>query len=60
MIDSYTKTPRPLRHVDVEYFIDKTKCANCNDKPCLDSCPIDAIYVDNEEGLIKIKSTCFG
>lgn len=60
MIDSYTKTPRPLRHVDVEHLIDQTKCANCKDKPCLESCPIDAIYLDNEEGLIKIKKTCFG
>ena len=43
MIDSYTKTPRPLRRVDVDYVIDQTKCANCKDKPCLNSCPIDAI-----------------
>ena len=39
MIDSYTKTPRPLRRVDVDYVIDQTKCANCKDKPCLNSCP---------------------
>ena len=60
MIDSYTKTPRPLRYVDVDYLIDQTKCANCKDKPCLNSCPIDAIYTDEDEGLIKIKNTCFG
>ena len=24
MIDSYTKTPRPLRHVDVDYLVDQT------------------------------------
>ena len=60
MIDSYTKTPRPLRHVDVDYLIDQTRCADCKDKPCLDSCPIDAIYRDEDDGLIKIKNTCFG
>ena len=60
MIDSYTKTPRPLRYVDVDYLIDQTKCANCKDKPCLNSCPIDAIYTDEDDGLIKIKNTCFG
>ena len=46
MIDSYTKTPRPLRDVDVESSINQSKCANCTDKPCLESCPIEAIYVD--------------
>ncbi len=60
MIDSYTKTPRPLRHVDVDYLVNQTKCVNCEDKPCLDSCPIDAIYLDENDGTVKIKSTCFG
>ena len=60
MIDSFTKTPRPLRHVDVDYVIDQTKCAKCPDKPCLESCPIDAVYLDNSDNLIKLKSTCFG
>ncbi len=60
MIDSYTKTPRPLRHVDVDYVVDQTKCAECKDKPCLESCPIDAIYIDETDGLIKLKTTCFG
>ena len=60
MIDSYTKTPRPLRHVDVDYLINQTKCEKCEDKPCLTSCPIDAIYMDDVDGLVKIKNTCFG
>ena len=60
MIDSFTKTPRPLRHVDVDFVIDQTQCAKCSDKPCLDSCPIDAVYMDESDGLIKLKSTCFG
>ena len=60
MIDSYTKTPRPLRHVDVDYVINHTKCEQCKDKPCLSSCPIDAIFMDEDDGLVKIKNTCFG
>ena len=60
MIDSYTKTPRPLRHVDVDYLINHTKCENCTDKPCISLCPIDAIYIDDVDGLVKIKNTCFG
>ena len=60
MIDSYTKTPRPLRRVDVDYLINQTKCENCAEKPCLSSCPIDAIYMDDVDGLVKIKNTCFG
>ena len=60
MIDSYTKTPRPLRHVDVDSLIDTTKCEKCMDKPCLKSCPIDAIYLDDVDNIIKIRNTCFG
>ena len=60
MIDSFTKTPRPLRHVDVDYVVDHTKCADCKDKPCLESCPINAIYLDKSDNLIKLKTTCFG
>ncbi len=29
-------------------------------KPCLESCPIEAIYVDPNDGFTKIKSTSFG
>lgn len=60
MIDSYTKTPRPLRDVEVESSINQTKCTNCIDKPCIESCPIDAIHVDSSDDFVKIKSTCFG
>ena len=56
MIDSFTKTPRPLRHVDVDYVVDHTRCAECEDKPCLESCPIDAIYLDKSDNLIKLKA----
>lgn len=60
MIDSYTKTPRPIRDVDIEYSIDQSKCDKCKDKPCLDSCPIEAILLDSVDGHTKINSTCFG
>lgn len=60
MIDSYSKTPRPLREVDVDYSIDQSKCKACKDKPCLESCPIEAIYIDSEDNSVKIDNTCFG
>lgn len=60
MIDAYSKTPRPLREVDIEYSIDQSKCEQCEDKPCLNACEIDAIFIDPEDGITKIKSTCFG
>lgn len=60
MIDSYTKTPRPIRDVDIEYSIDQSKCDICEDKPCLASCPIEAILIDPVDGHTKINSTCFG
>ncbi len=60
MIDSYTKCPRPLRDFHIEYSIDYKKCQNCKDTPCLQSCPIDAINIDNEDGFIKLSRACFG
>lgn len=60
MIDSYTKTPRPIRDVDIEYSIDQSKCDVCEDKPCLESCPIEAILIDPVDNHTKINSTCFG
>ena len=60
MIDSYTKTPRPIRDVDIEYSIDQSKCDICETKPCLAACPIEAILIDPVDGHTKINSTCFG
>ena len=60
MIDSYTKTPRPIRDVEIEYSIDQSKCEICKDKPCLAACPIEAINIDPIDGQTKINSTCFG
>lgn len=59
MIDDYTKCARPLRDVDVEYTINQSKCDKCKDKPCLEACPIDAIFLDDENHT-KINPTCFG
>ena len=55
MIDSYTKTPRPLRYVDVDYLVDQTKCATCSDTPCLQSCNIEEIYIAEDEAVITLK-----
>ena len=48
--------PRPLRDVHIEYEIDNEKCINCVDKPCLNVCPIDAVYQD-ENTFVKMFQT---
>jgi len=60
MMESLTKTPRPLRDFSVDWDIDYSKCMYCEDKPCLKVCPIDAVYVDNKDKNIKLADTCFG
>ena len=57
MPDSLTKTPRPFRDFSVKWDIDDEKCLKCSDKPCLKSCPIDAIKYDDG---IFLTSDCFG
>ena len=52
--------PRPLRDVHIEYEIDNEKCINCIDKPCLNVCPIDAVYQDENTKFIKLDEHCFG
>ena len=52
--------PRPLRDVHIEYEIDNEKCINCMDKPCLNVCPIDAVYQDENTKFIKLDEHCFG
>ncbi|WP_409200947.1 4Fe-4S binding protein [Methanobrevibacter sp. DSM 116169] len=54
------ETAKPLRDVEVDYEIDQNKCKNCKEKPCLNSCPIDAVYIDSKTSKTKIKNTCFG
>ena len=52
--------PRPLRDVHIDYEIDNEKCINCVDKPCLNVCPIDAVYQDENTKFIKLDEHCFG
>ena len=58
MVESLTKTPRPFRDFSIKWEIDDEKCANCKDKPCLQSCPIDAIK--KEKNKIILTNECFG
>lgn len=56
---STKKRTKPLREVDVDYNIDNTKCSKCVDKPCLKSCPVEAIFL-NEDDIVDINEDCFG
>ncbi len=51
---------KPLREVEVDYEIDHEKCRECREKPCLNSCPVDAIHMDPDTGEIEIDDKCFG
>ncbi len=55
-----SKVPKPLRDVEIDFDINNDKCINCKDKPCLESCPINSIYLDSDDGLVKIDENCFG
>lgn len=57
---STKKCTKPLREVEVDYEIDNSKCEICKDKPCLEACPVEAIYIDSENNLTKINEKCFG
>lgn len=54
------KSQKPLREVEVEYEIDHSKCEQCPDKPCLLSCPVDAIHKVPPEDRIEIDEKCIG
>lgn len=56
---STKKRIKPLREVSVDFEIDNNKCSSCSDKPCLKSCPVDAIYL-NEDNIVDINEDCFG
>ena len=58
MVDSLTRTPRPFRDFSIKWDIDNEKCNNCKDKPCLESCPINAIK--NKNNKIILTDDCFG
>lgn len=51
--------PKPLRDVEIDFYIDNDRCVNCKDKPCIESCPINSIYI-NDNNLVKIDENCFG
>ncbi|MDR1820071.1 MAG: 4Fe-4S binding protein [Methanobrevibacter sp.] len=55
---STKKCQRPLRDVVVDYEIDPKKCLQCVDKPCIKSCPVEAIYLVGE--IANINERCIG
>ena len=51
---SVNPIPKPIRDVHIDYEIDDEKCMNCLDKPCLNVCPINSIYLDSNTKFIKL------
>jgi energy-converting hydrogenase A subunit Q len=51
---------KPLREVDVEYEVDKSKCQQCTERPCLLSCPVNAIAEIPPDKHIEINDRCVG
>ena len=47
-----------MRDVSVNYSIDNEKCLECDLKPCLDSCPIDSIHLENN--VVSLDENCIG
>ncbi len=54
------KVFKPLREVEVDYEIDRSKCEECKDRPCLKSCPVDAVHEIPPDKHIEIDDKCFG
>ncbi|MGB9936915.1 MAG: 4Fe-4S binding protein [Methanobacterium sp.] len=42
------------------YEIDQSKCEQCRDKPCLQSCPIEAVHEVPPDQHVEIDDKCFG
>ncbi|MGF7119036.1 4Fe-4S binding protein [Methanobacterium oryzae] len=42
------------------YEIDKSKCEQCKDRPCLQACPIEAVHEIPPDKHIEIEDKCFG
>ena len=57
---SVNPIPKPIRDVHIDYEIDNEKCMNCKDKPCLEACPINSVYMDSNTKFIKLDENCFG
>lgn len=54
------KSYKPLREVEVEYEIDKTKCEQCRERSCLQACPVNALHEIPPDKHIEIDDKCFG
>ncbi|MGL4670519.1 MAG: 4Fe-4S binding protein [Methanobacteriaceae archaeon] len=45
----------------MDYEIDNSKCLTCKDKPCINSCPVEAISKSiDSTNVIEINEKCFG
>lgn len=44
----------------MDYEIDHSKCESCPDRPCLKSCPVDAVHEIPPDNQIEIDEKCFG
>ncbi len=51
---------KPLREVEVEYEVDGSKCEQCTERPCLLSCPVDALHQVPPDNHIEINDRCVG
>jgi len=49
-----------MREIEVENEIDDTKCKECVDRPCLKSCPVDALHETQPDQHIEIDEKCIG
>ncbi len=54
------KVLKPLREVEVDSEIDFSKCEKCEDRPCLNVCPVDAVHEIPPDKHIEIDDKCFG
>ncbi|MDR2874252.1 MAG: 4Fe-4S binding protein [Methanobrevibacter sp.] len=55
---SIKKCYKPIRDVVVDYEIDPIKCKECIEKPCIKSCPVEAIYLNRD--VANINERCIG
>lgn len=51
---------KPLRDVEVEYEVDRSKCEQCTERLCLQSCPVDALHEIPPDNHIEIDDKCIG
>jgi energy-converting hydrogenase A subunit Q len=58
--DKPKKTYKPIREVDVDYDVDHELCKDCESRPCLISCPVDAIHEVSPDNQIEIDEKCVG